>query len=96
MPKSNAPNQQRWALCSATLISFRASKFSVLGGASSFDQLTGTINDLQIPDNRITNRMLNFSTIATDKLDLETRTALAQQGDITGVAAGTEGLRWWR
>ena len=61
------------------------------GGASSFDDLTGTINDNQIPDNRIIDRMINFSTIGTDKLDLETRNALAQQGDITGVAAG-EGL----
>ena len=60
-------------------------------GASSFDDLTGTINDAQIPDNRIIDRMINFSTIGTDKLDLETRNALAQQGDITGVAAG-EGL----
>ena len=60
-----------------------------MSGVSSFDQLSGTINANQIPDNRIIDRMINFSTISIGKLDLSTRQQIGQDGDIDGVTAGT-------
>lgn len=58
-PTTNPPPSDGWVSLTAA---------GSGGGASSFDDLTGTINDTQIPDDRITARMVADNTIDSARL----------------------------